>query len=361
MKIKYYKQKVRADGSINHLIQVTDKIKEKTQLASKSFPTLAAAKAYSLKVQERDANYSIAQRAEVIEKSMTVGELVEAYYNTEAFFNLKTNSRSSYDLMIRTAFNPLSEFSKDSLEPMLTDSITKPVAQKFITAIRNKYGQHRAVHVTKVMRVVWSEGERQGWVTSNPWRNSRLKQPASRTVEWTKDQVDTFVYTADEMGLHSIGTMALMCLHLCQRPGDVRAMRWHHIEDMVFTFTQEKTGTSVDIPISKPLEQRFIDMYAFLPSENVNRHILISEITGRPYTDQFFYGKLARRVMNKANLPKDLRMGDLRRTGATILAKSGATEDELMSVTGHKSREIVSTYVNKSAALANSAIQKAWG
>ena len=53
-------------------------------------------------------------------------------------------------------------------------------------------------------------------------------------------------------------------------------------------------------------------------------------------------------------------IGDLRRTGTTRLANNHCTEDELMSVTGHKSREVVSVYVKRSKAMAQSAIMKAW-
>ena len=73
------------------------------------------------------------------------------------------------------------------------------------------------------------------------------------------------------------------------------------------------------------------------------------------------YGKIARRIMRKANLPKELRIGDLRRTGTTRLADFGCTEDQIMSVTGHKSREMVSVYVKRSRDTAKDAIALAWG
>ena len=82
---------------------------------------------------------------------------------------------------------------------------------------------------------------------------------------------------------------------------------------------------------------------------------MICEINNKPY-DRWWYAKLARRVREAAGLPKHLRIGDLRRTGTTRLANNNCTEDELMSVTGHKSREVVSVYVKRSKEMAQNAI-----
>ena len=54
-------------------------------------------------------------------------------------------------------------------------------------------------------------------------------------------------------------------------------------------------------------------------------------------------------------------MRDLRRTGATKMAEAGCTEDELRSVTGHQSRDVLSIYVRPTKKLAAAGINKRFG
>ena len=51
-------------------------------------------------------------------------------------------------------------------------------------------------------------------------------------------------------------------------------------------------------------------------------------------------------------------IGDLRRTGATELGEANCTEDEIRAITGHKSRQVVSTYVKTSLRMATTAQRK---
>jgi len=54
-------------------------------------------------------------------------------------------------------------------------------------------------------------------------------------------------------------------------------------------------------------------------------------------------------------------MADLRRTGATEMAESGCTEDQLRAVTGHKSRVILETYVRPTRRMARAGMNKRFG
>lgn len=81
------------------------------------------------------------------------------------------------------------------------------------------------------------------------------------------------------------------------------------------------------------------------------------ERTKAPYSDRL-RNKVYHRVRDKAGLPDDLNFYDLRRTAATEMGNANCTEDEIRAVTGHVSRQIVSTYVNTTAKMAANAQAK---
>jgi len=189
-----------------------------------------------------------------------------------------------------------------------------------------------------------------------------LRTLPSRVVMWEPEQVTQFIKTADSMGIWSMGTLALLCYDLCQRPGDMRQLRWSDYQNGQFSFTQEKTQTVVDIPASPRLLERLanpprIAVKGTMPFKRYNDPtIIIYEPTGQPLTR--FYNRVTARIRNAAGLPFELQMRDLRRTGATEMAEAGCTEDELRSVTGHQSRDVLSIYVRPTKRLAQAGINK---
>jgi integrase len=70
----------------------------------------------------------------------------------------------------------------------------------------------------------------------------------------------------------------------------------------------------------------------------------VSENTGRPCREACFQHTFAE-IRTAAGLSDDLRYRDLRRTFATALGAAGCTDDEIRSLTGHKTRSVVAVYV----------------
>jgi integrase len=169
------------------------------------------------------------------------------------------------------------------------------------------------------------------------------------------EDVDAFVSKADELGYQSIGTLALLCYDLCQRPGDMRKMVWGNFDGEVFAFTQEKTETPLTLELSPRLSNRFADIVRGKDDEYIVKY----EATGRPY-DMRMYAKVAQHVRTKAKLSSDLQIRDLRRSGATEMGEAGCTEDEIAAVTGHTSRQMLEIYVNPTRKIASRGMQKRW-
>lgn len=70
------------------------------------------------------------------------------------------------------------------------------------------------------------------------------------------------------------------------------------------------------------------------------------------------FRKVVRRIADQAGIPAGLTFMDLRRSGLTELGEAGATDDEIRSVSGHKTREIVAAYVLPTDVQAGHALNK---
>jgi len=130
-------------------------------------------------------------------------------------------------------------------------------------------------------------------------------------------------------------------------------MGWSQVRDDVIILKQNKTGKLIAIPFTNLPETRCI--LEQLP--RTSTAIIADESTGAPYNPDWFRHEF-RRIARLAEIPSELQFRDLRRTGLSELGDSGATEDELCSVSGHKTREILATYVVPSNAQAGAAMTK---
>jgi len=293
----------------------------------------------------------------------SVNGLVAAYKNTSNWDRLSVNSKNTYNQLIHSVMETRIGRSNITFGQTLHHNITVKVAESLHKQLCNDVSEHRANHVCKVLRRVWFVGFRLGLTRSNPFSKMGLVTLPSRDVRWEKGHVDIFVKQADKMGLTSIGTLALMCYHLCQRIGDMRQMRWGNYDlqgDGFFDFVQEKSrtvrkpqGNLVSVPVyDEVLKERL----GRLTRGGKDDFIILNERTGRPYTRWAY--KAVAEVRKAAGLPEELKISDLRRTGATEAGEAGLTEDEIMSLTGHTSREVVSVYVKKTRRMASTAARK---
>lgn len=355
MKIKYLEQRQRANGKTIWVVNPTKVVKDALEVSYTQFETRKEAERFATQIAEAYDDYKHGRRKRIRHEEGTVNGLILFYKTTNAYQRLTDNSKSAYELMIKTAVTCRLGEANTVFGNMKASGVSPTHADTLYRTIQEHVSPHRANHVCKVMRRIWFVGKRHAKVSSNPFEKMGLKGLEDRVVLWQPEQVDLFIKTADEMNIGSIGTLALLCYDLCQRPGDMRQITWGSYNNGHFEFKQEKTGTIMSIPASPRLMSRLES----IKSNNVSLrdHMVICEATQKPY-DRRLYAKYAARVRNAANLPSELQLRDLRRTGATEMAEAGCTEDELRSVTGHQSRDVLSIYVRPTDKLAASGINK---
>lgn len=342
------KVKKRKDGSVNYLIAVPKSVEFRTGLSSKSCDTLHEARTYSLKVQHTNASHS---RNDSKKRSLikgTVRDLVEFYKSTKEYRNLAESSILRYDIDIATSLDVILPHASVPLADLEHSSITKEHVTQFMEIIEEDISDNTSGNCVKVMRRVFSVNESKDRIKYNPWTKPSISKSPDRKILWEEEHIERFVETADDMGLHNMGTLAIMCYHMCQRPGDMRQLEWHNLKRGVFDFTQEKTGAEMQIPITDRIEERISKL------DHREGIILFHEDTGLPY-DRWAY-KIANRIKKKAGLPSYLQLRDLRRTGATMYGNHYASDTELISLTGHRNRQSVKTYVRESEITARNAM-----
>lgn len=154
---------------------------------------------------------------------------------------------------------------------------------------------------------------------------------------WTLAEIEAFE------NAHPVGTTARLALALGlytgQRRADLIQFGRQHVRDGWLIFTQNKNRNRnpvrLEIPIIPEL-QRIIDA---TPTGDLT--FLISE-RGRPFTGDGF-GNSFRAWSRKAGLA-DCSVHGLRKAAAARLAELGCTEQEIMSITGHRTSQQVTKY-----------------
>ena len=348
---KYLETRKKADGRKYYAFNPSKGVKDALGLKYRKFTDKREAEKYCRQVALEFNLHRRKNEGRVAIHDESVQALINFYKSTQEWEKLKENSQICYDLCFKSATETVFGQSNVSFGETKARNVTATQADRLYAQIVKDFSSHRANQCIKVLRKVYNVGFRHDRVIANPFSNMQIPGLPSRKVLWEPEQVFHMIQTADDMGYRSIGTLTLLCYDLCSRPGDMRQLRWDNYKGGLFKYTQEKTGTDMEVPASPRLIERLESI------TNRQDEIAICETTANPYSKDLLVKYFAR-IRLRSGLPKELQLRDLRRTGATEMAESGCTEDELRAVTGHQSREILATYVRPTTRLATSAVNK---
>lgn len=365
MNIKWINERTEASGKVYWCFVPQKYLREALDVRYKRFNTVEEAAAYSAKIQDDYALHKRRVERQQYVVDSTVNGVFAHYLGQEEWLDKSDNTKRSYRLLMNTIRNSRLGSSNVMVGDMLAQNISKEHANKLHKHIRETVSRHRALHCMKLMRLVWNVARRSDRVKHNPFEKMRIKGIPPRKVLWEPEQVELFMETCDNENLPNLSLLALMCYHLCQRPGDMRQVKYKHLKDGVLSFEQEKTGTHVDLFIdeSPELESKIDAFTAARFGEDKpdpEATIVLNDLTGNPHTRWSYY-KQAKDIMVKAGIPLELRISDLRRTGATEMAEAGCSADELRAVTGHQSRDVLNTYVRPTKGLSRNAARRRFG
>lgn len=288
-------------------------------------------------------------------KPGSISALFKEYEDSDAFKDKAEKTRGDYKRCMRTLESTvlkngarLGDMPAAKLEHRHVDALYK--------LLREKHGLSYANALMRVARLTFNLGVRWKYTKQNPFLKPGLKPTKSRDVVWAPERMREFMEAARKEGYPSLALAMLMAYELAQRVIDIRLMTWDIYQDGVFSVRQTKTDTLLHVPASDELVLALEDL-----ERKDGSPIVVCEATGRAWGASFLTHTF-RDIMRTAGLPDALRISDMRRTSLTELGDAGATEDELISMSGHLSREMIRIYSRATLRKARNAIAKrdAW-
>lgn len=256
----------------------------------------------------------------------SIGAAIVSYLQSAAFGALAPETRRTRKSILEAfriehGHRPLSGFSTRALQIMVTaKSATPDAARNFLNTIKAAAKHWRLV----------------GLMKHDPATGiSRPKIRTSGYHTWTEQEIAKF----EER--HPVGTKARLALALllftAQRRQDVIRMGPQHRQNGFIRVRQRKTGRVLDIPVHSELA-RILDA---TPTEHLT--FLVTHF-GRPFGDAGF-GNWMRDRCNEAGLPKGVAAHGLRKAACRRLAEAGCSEQQIMSISGHRNSREVQIYV----------------
>jgi integrase len=194
-----------------------------------------------------------------------------------------------------------------------------------------------ANQIVKMLRQVFAYAVVVDLAKANPAKEvPYLKTGTKGFHTWTMDEVSRF----EER--HRIGTKARLALALMlytgQRRSDIIQFGRQHVKNGWLKITQQKNRNRAPITVEIPVLPELQNIIDASPCGDLT--FLVTEF-GRPFTSNGF-GNWFRDRCIEAGVPG--RAHGLRKATATRLAELGATDREIMAVTGHQTSKEVDRY-----------------
>jgi integrase len=160
--------------------------------------------------------------------------------------------------------------------------------------------------------------------------------------------VSIFLDTAySDFRWRSIGLIVHMAYDWGQRVGDVRLLTWDSLDlnHCRIDMTQNKRNAEVHLPISQGL----CSMLRQQKEDFGFQEYVVPRVKPRagaytPY-DKEEISLHINKILDEANLPKELTAMDLRRTAVTEMMEGGVDLAGIMQVTGHQNTSSVKPYM----------------
>ncbi|MCM2396217.1 tyrosine-type recombinase/integrase [Rhizobium sp. S95] len=231
---------------------------------------------------------------------------------------------------------------KPGSEKLFEDMPISALSPKAVRTLRDRKAElpEAANGRVKALRSVFSFATKPDveLALTNPARDvGYFKSETEGFHSWRDDEVAKFE------AAHPIGTKARLALALMlytgQRRSDIVLFGRQHVSDGWLKFTQQKNKHRKPVRLELPIHPDLRTIIDASPCGDLA--FLVTEFN-KPFSANGF-GSWFRKRCDEAGLPHCTAHG-LRKASATRLANRGATEHEIMSVTGHATSKEVTRY-----------------
>jgi len=266
----------------------------------------------------------------------TVAWLIKDYEQSSWYASLKPRTRENADLALQRIHTALGHFR--------AAHVGRKDCRTCYEGILAKHGPNAAKTAHTYLRVLFSWAQEQEIRADNPAKGMKVQTPDPRKQTWTHEQVQAVIKKAQELGMPDIALLVMLGYDTGQRLTDLMDLKWSAYDGEGLNFDQNKTRKDVWVP----LDPQTIKTLSQTKREAVQ--IVVASNTGQPYTNRALVNRRFREAADKAGLPKQIQMRDLRRTVATEISAGGG---KIHPITGHapgSSMERVYVVPNKEAA-----------
>lgn len=276
-------------------------------------------------------------------KPGTLNALIVAYYGSPEFKGLRPSTHTTYRGII------------ERFRVQHGDKRVAAIERKHIKAIIGAMSDRPAAannlldRIKALMGLAVDIGMRKDDPTIR-LRGFSSKSEGFHT--WTESEIEQFGRK------HEIGTKARLALALMlytgQRRSDAVRMGRQHIEGNAIKVAQQKTSARLLVPLHPSLK-------AVIDATPVENMTFLTTAYGKPFTPAGF-GNWFRDRCDEAGL-KQCSAHGLRKAAARRLAEAGCTNQQIKSITGHKTDKEVSRYTAAAdqSRLAQEAMATAYG
>ncbi len=254
--------------------------------------------------------------------------LILSYFESDAFQKLKPRTKSDYRRYIEHIRKIWGTKDPAKIETHHIYEMHRANAERW----------RQANYLVQVMVVLMNHARLIGFLKKehgNPAKGIPLfKQESEGWEPWPEDVRKEFERVAPERAR----LVYELCLGTGQRIGDVLKIRWGHIKDGAYDFTQGKTDKPMWIPLTDRLK-------AYLAGIDKKGLTVITDSAGRPvqYRTVAEEMRKVRAQMEHPEASKYVTHG--LRKNATIELYEACGNDELVkAVTGHSSIEMLKKY-----------------
>lgn len=284
-----------------------------------------------------------------INKSMSVGEYLDYWYDTYVLANTKYNTQRRY----RTLINCI----KDHLGHMPLDELKTPHVDRFYADLKlekddkdnRRYSNgtilkvHRLFHQAIEKAIAWN------LLIKNPVKYATKPQDDNRNMEvWNLKQVDYFLENIKDAEIYNVYYPTLIAVYTGLRVGEVAALKWENVnlregslmvkynavekkgEGVVLEEPKtEKSKDKVMLPdvLTKELKKLKREHKKHKLEHGIDLDFVCCWPDGRPLRPTYI-SKAFKYHVERLNMPY-ITFHGLRHTHASILFELGASSQEI--------------------------------
>ena len=278
-------------------------------------------------------------------QSATLTQIVDFYLHSDVFRRLSSSSQKDYESHLQATV--LTQVEGKALGGYRCKNLkVRHIQQAYDNWLQ--VGVRTANYRRSVLSAAWRHAMRYDVMIHNPISLVQSVNEKPRKVHWSREQVSLFLDTAySDFRWRSIGLIVHMAYDWGQRVGDVRLLTWDSLDlnKCRIDLTQSKRNAEVHLPISQGL----CSMLRQQQEEFGFQEYVVPRVKPRagaytPY-DKEEISLHINKILEEANLPKELTAMDLRRTAVTEMMEGGVDLAGIMQVTGHQNTASVKPYM----------------